>query len=300
MLKKFISILNFILTHPLTRNQKAKTLFYYLRWQIGARLLNKQVIIPWVDDAKLIAGIGESGSTGNLYTGLMDYEEMFFLLHALQDTETFVDIGANTGTYTILASKVIGAPSISYEPIPETFEKLLDQIHINRVNHLVSAKNKGVGDKHTNLFFTNDHDTMNKVSIVGKSNNTIEVETILLDEDLDKSKKYFFKIDVEGFEYNVIKGANQILASPNAMVLVLELNDCCHEFGQSNESIHHKIIGLQFTAVSYDPIHRSLIPLDSYNRNSKNTIYVKNLGLMQDRCLSAPKRCIHTANHIYI
>lgn len=300
MLKKIILILNFILTHPLTRNQKAKTLFHYLGWQIGARLLNKQVIIPWVNDAKLIAGIGESGSTGNLYTGLMDYEEMFFLLHALQDTETFVDIGANTGAYTILASKVIQAPSVTYEPIPETFERLLNQIHINRINHLVSARNKGVGDKHTNLFFTNNHDTMNKVSIMGKFINTIEVETILLDEDLDRSKKYFLKIDVEGFEHNVIKGAHEILASPNTIALILELNDSGSEFGQSNESLHHEIIGLNFISVSYDPINRSLTPLNCYNKNGKNTIYVKDINLMQSRCLSAPKRCIHTANHIYI
>lgn len=300
MLKKIISTLNFIFTHPLTKANKLKSSFRYLHWQIGARILGNQVLIPWVDDAKLIANIGDSGSTGNIYTGLMDYEEMFFLLHALQDTETFVDIGANTGAYTVLASKVIGAPSITYEPIPVTFEKLLDQIHINRIDDLVKAKNNGVGDEHIHLFFTNNHDTMNKVSLTGKTKNTVQVETIILDEDLDKSKKYFLKIDVEGFEYNVIEGAHKILESPNAMALILELNNSGQEFGHSNESIHHKITGLQFIAVSYDPIRRSLTPLDSYNKNSKNTIYVKNFGLMQERCLSAPKRCIHTAGHIYL
>ena len=300
MLKKIYPTLNFIFKHPLTKNNKLKSLLRYLRWQIGARILGRQVISPWIDDAKLIANIGDSGSTGNLYTGLMDYEEMLFLLHALQDTETFVDIGANKGAYTVLASKVIGAPSIAYEPIPETFEKLLDQIHINRIDDLVKAKNNGVGNKHINLFFTNNHDTMNKVNATGKSQNTVEVQTIILDEDLDKNKTYFLKIDVEGFEYNVIEGALKILASPNTMALILELNDSGHEFGHSNESIHHKIMGLQFTAVRYDPIRRSLTSLDSYNKNGKNTIYVKNLGLMQERCLSAPKRCIHTAGHIYL
>ena len=33
---------------------------------------------------------------------------MLFLLHALQTTETFVDVGVNAGVYTVLALKVVG------------------------------------------------------------------------------------------------------------------------------------------------------------------------------------------------
>jgi FkbM family methyltransferase len=271
-----------------------------MRWQIGARLINRPVIIPWVDSSKLITGMGESGSTGNLYAGLMDYEDMLFLLHALRPTETFVDIGANIGAYTILASKVIRSPSIAYEAIPETFERLLDQIHINRINDLVCAKNNGVGDKHVNLFFINNLDTMNKVSINGKSENSTQVEMVTLDDELDKNKNYFIKIGVEGFEFNVIKGGNHILALPNVMALILELNDSGNEFGYGNYTIHNEIIRLNFTAVKYNPSKRSLSAIDSYNKNGKNTIYVKDLNLMQSRCISAPKRCIHSAHDIYL
>jgi FkbM family methyltransferase len=300
MLKKIISTAKFLLEHPLTKSQIVKTLYHYMRWQIGARLINRPVIIPWVDSSKLITGMGESGSTGNLYAGLMDYEDMLFLLHALRPTETFVDIGANIGAYTILASKVIRSPSIAYEAIPETFERLLDQIHINRINDLVCAKNNGVGDKHVNLFFINNLDTMNKVSINGKSENSTQVEMVTLDDELDKNKNYFIKIDVEGFEFNVIKGGNYILALPNVMALILELNDSGNEFGYGNDTIHNEIIRLNFTAVKYNPSKRSLSAIDSYNKNGKNTIYVKDLNLMQSRCISAPKRCIHSAHDIYL
>ena len=60
------------------------------------QLLGRKVIVPWVEDSKFIAGIGETGLTGNLYTGFMEYEDMLFLLHALDTDETFVDVDSRS------------------------------------------------------------------------------------------------------------------------------------------------------------------------------------------------------------
>ena len=157
MIGRFYSTLKFILTHPLIKRDKKWACFLnYTFWQIGARLLAKKIIVPWVGESKLIIGIGETGATGNVYTGFAEYQDMLFLLHALRPEETFVDIGANIGVYTILASKVIGAKTISFEPIRSAYDRLLDQVKINRVDHLVSAENKGVGEKNEYLFFINN------------------------------------------------------------------------------------------------------------------------------------------------
>jgi len=300
MLKEFHSITKFILNHPLTEQNKFKAIVSFMRWQIGARLLGRKVIVPWVEDSKFIAGIGETGLTGNLYTGFMEYEDMLFLLHALDTDETFVDVGANVGAYTILASKVVKANSISFEPLLETVERLKDQIQINRIDDLVSVINKGVGDKAGMLFFTNDNDTINKVSLAGNTEHTTKVEVTTLDDELYKNKKYFFKIDVEGFEYNVIEGAKEILSSPNTSALIIELNGSVEEFGHTNEDIHNKLIKLNFKPVRYDPINRLLTGLNDYNKNGGNTIYVKDIDLIMARCKAAPKRCVHTASEIYI
>ena len=83
----------------------------------------------------------------------MEHEDMLFLLHALKPNETFIDVGANIGAFTILASKVVKSHSISFEPLPETAERLKDQIHINRIEALVNIKNMGVGNKKRISFF---------------------------------------------------------------------------------------------------------------------------------------------------
>ena len=290
----------FIVKHPLNLNYKVEALLKFFKWQLSTRLLRMKVIIPWVDDCRFVAGVGETGLTGNIYAGFTEYQDMSFLLHALQPTEVFVDVGANIGAYTILASKVLKAKSISFEPLPETVERLKDQIHINRIQNMVEIKNMGVGDKIGPLFFTNTNDTINKVSVIGEAKNTTRVDVVTLDGQLNTDVQYFLKIDVEGFEYNVLEGASRLLSSDQISAIIIELNGSGEEFGHSNEEIHNKLISFEFIPVSYDPISRHIRTIDSYNRDCGNTIYVKNLKAISDRCKLAPKRTIHTAFGIEI
>jgi FkbM family methyltransferase len=270
----------------------------FVRWQLGSRLLGKKVVVPWVDNTRLLTGPGETGLTGNLYCGLMEYEDMLFLLHALHPDETFVDIGANAGAYTVLASGVVGSPSIAFEPLSETVDRLKDQVHLNRIHDRVSVRNLGLSDKPGELFFTNNSDTMNKVSLLAMNHQTEKVRVTTLDNELDTDRTYFFKLDVEGFEYQVLAGGIGIFASDRTSALIIELNGSGEEFGHSNAEIHHKLLSLQFQSVSYDPIGRLLTKMNDYNRRGGNTIYVKNFEQMANRCKTAPKRCIHTANDI--
>lgn len=299
MLKHLFAIAKFITQHPLTRDNKVKALMNFVRWQIGSRLIAKQVVVPWVEDAKFITGRGETGLTGNIYTGFMEYEDMVFLLHALQDDEIFVDVGANVGAFSILAAKVVKSTAIAFEPLPETVERLKDQMQINRLSDMVSVRNNGVGDKNGSLFFTNNNDTINKVSLEG-GDNTTKVDVVTLDDVLEKNQKYFFKIDVEGYEHNVIEGGKNILSSPNTAAVITELNGSGEEFGRSDDEIHDQLLALNFIAVRYDPQTRTLKKLDSYNKDGGNTIYIKDLNGISSRCKAAPKRVVHTAGGVQI
>ena len=289
------AVAKFIVQHPLNADHKLKALTKFIKWQIAIRILKKKVIVPWVEDSMFISGLGETGLTGNLYAGFMEYEDMIFLLHALHPTETFVDVGANIGAYTILASKVVKSNSIAFEPLATTVERLEDQIQINRINAAVDIRNMGVGDKEGSLFFTNNNDTVNKVSLAGEVENTTMVKVSTLDTELAKVNKYFFKIDVEGFEYNVIEGASELLSNNNVSAIIIELNGSGEEFGHSNEDIHKKLLSFGFVAVAYEPQSRSLTKLKSYNKGGGNTIYVKDVALISERCKSAPQRVVNTA-----
>lgn len=295
----FIGILNFIARHPLNSDHRISAIFGFIKWQLAIRSIKKRVIIPWVDDAFFISGLGETGLTGNIYAGLMEYEDMAFLLHALRPSEIFVDVGANVGAYTILASKVVKSASVAFEPLPNTAQRLRDQVQINDIAACVDIRKIGIGNKQEILSFTNNQDTTNKVSLEVDCDNTTRVSVSTLDIELTDANQYFIKIDVEGFEHNVIEGGSNILSSGNVPALIIELNGSGDSFGYSNQDVHQKLLGFGFFPISYQPKCRTINRLTGFNQNGGNTIYIRDFLEISERCKAAPKRVIHTA-HDYL
>lgn len=145
-----MSVLNtfqFIFSHPLTRTRKIATFKRWLRWQLGSRITPGSSAVQFVENSRLLAQPGMTGATGNIYCGLHEFSDMGFLLHFLRENDLFMDVGANIGSYTVLASGVIGAETICFEPIPKSFEHLLDNININRLVDRVQALNVAVGSE---------------------------------------------------------------------------------------------------------------------------------------------------------
>src|SRR5438552_2237409 len=105
-------MLRFITSHPLNRTRRIVAVGQFVRWQIMSRLRLETEFL-WVEGAKLLVKRGMTGATGNIYCGLHEFVEMAFCLHLLRRDDLFLDIGANVGSYTVLASKVCGARSIA-------------------------------------------------------------------------------------------------------------------------------------------------------------------------------------------
>ena len=79
-----MSLLNtvkFITTHPLNRGHKLKSSSRFAKWQIGSRLVSGAIVYDWVNGSKFLVKTGETGLTGNIYTGLHEFADMAFLLH---------------------------------------------------------------------------------------------------------------------------------------------------------------------------------------------------------------------------
>lgn len=269
-----LKILNFIYKHPLNTNRKVESLLTFFLWQICSKLWNGSFVYNWIGDSKLIISSGMTGATGNIYVGLMEYEDMSFLLHYLHEDDLFFDIGANVGVYTVLASKVKHANTVCIEPLPVTYEKLRDNIQINRLNNVTSL-NIGLSYEKSKLHFTTDKDTMNGVAIASDVNNQEEVDV----DTLDNIGKLYgvprvIKIDVEGFEANVLKGAHKVLQDEKLEVIIIELNGSGIKYGFSDDKIHNDLKKLGFNSFKYVPLKRKLIKLEKHG-TTHNTIYIR-------------------------
>jgi FkbM family methyltransferase len=140
-------------------------------------------------------------------------EMLFKLLH---DGDNIFDIGANIGWYSChMAKKLPKAKIFSFEPIPETFEKLYNNINVNEISNVL-LNNIAFSSKKENLTFyysplvtgasssqnITENENMSKLECAADTiDNYIAVNNI---EKLD-----FIKCDVEGAEYFVFQGGNK-------------------------------------------------------------------------------------------
>ena len=96
-----LSTIRFITNHPLNREHKLGAIIRFAKWQLGSRLVPGAVVYDWINGSRFLVKTGETGLTGNIYTGLHEFPDMGFLLHFLRSDDLFVDVGANVGSYTI-------------------------------------------------------------------------------------------------------------------------------------------------------------------------------------------------------
>lgn len=242
-----LKTLSFITSHPLTRDRPLAAIGRFVRWQIESRL-KKEVEFEWIEGSKLIVRNGMTGATGNIYCGLHEFADMAFLLHFLRPGDLFVDVGANIGSYTVLASAVCGAETIAIEPDPVTMGWLKKNIAANQIGDAVTTVEAAVGREEGEVNFTVGLDTVNQVAHAGHQN-TRKVRVVRLDDLLSGRSPAFIKLDVEGYEAEVIGGASETLKNPSLLAIETESRDT---------EVLSKLRSVGFVEYCYDPVGRSL------------------------------------------
>lgn len=235
-----------------------------------------------------------TGATGNLYFGLHEFSDMAFVLHALRPGDVFVDAGANVGVYTVLASAHVGATSYSFEPDSVTFGHLKNNIVINHISQSVQAHNMALGREQGTLQFTKGLDTVNHVvktdaisTSDGIGSQSVHVMTLDSLHLPALERPIIIKIDVEGFETEVIHGAKNLLTHPQPLAIIIELNGSGGRYGYREEDIHQTLLQYGYRPYVYDPFRRALNEINTFGHY--NTIYIRHIALVQERCLEAEK-----------
>jgi len=259
--------------HPLNRGSELAAIARWIRWQLASRVAARPIIVPFVGGTNLFARAGETGVTGNIYYGLAEYEEMAFALHLLRAGDVFVDIGANAGSYSVLASGVTGARTIAFEPIAETADRFEANVRLNQLEERVTLHRLGVGSGSGMLRFTTDRDTVNRVAIDGEAGTEIPIAS--LDEMLDGLSPTLVKLDVEGFESEVLAGARDTISRPSLLAIIVEINDSFRVYGGTLQQVVQPLEAAGFRPYAYDPATRSLHPLTGPNARAGNTIFVR-------------------------
>jgi FkbM family methyltransferase len=268
-MKAVINLVRFFSCHPLTRDAPMKAWARFALWQISS-LLRQEVIVPWIAGQRLAVRRGMTGATGNIYAGLHEFSDMMFLLHFLRPGDTFLDIGANVGSYTVLASGVCGAATWAFEPAPKTVNDLRRNIEINGLENLVTVFEFALGPSKAEIPFTIDLDTTNKVATEGVKNVRM-VHQEMLDTLTANCTPVMVKMDVEGYEEEVLRGAQATLAIKSLKAIELET---------VTPEIKRMLFKNGFEQAYYDPFNRMLSqrPVDLPSANSlflRDSVFVR-------------------------
>jgi FkbM family methyltransferase len=276
--------LRYIRRHPLNRERPTAAIWRLVAWQARSRLARRPLVVPFVDDTRLFLSRGMTGATGNVYCGLHEFHEMALVMHAMRPGDLFLDVGANVGSYTILASGVAGAQAIAIEPVPSTHAALRANVDGNALGERVDCVPMAIGDHEGRVNFTVDRDSMNHVARSGERGATIEVAMTTLDALCANRKPSLVKVDVEGHEASVLRGAHGVLRDSSLRAAIVEVWD------ESRDEVEHTMLRFGFTALAYDPgtrrLSQSEVPALS------NVLYVRDHEWLAARCESAPSRLV--------
>ncbi len=165
-----------------------------------------------------------------LEKGMGESDVLEKLLRAARSGEVIYDIGASLGTHTIFMAKKVGENGrvIAFEPEAKSYERLKTNIEINDLKNVI-AMNIALGDSLSEGFLYGYGGGYGSFNLMrqGKDISTEKVK-IVPGDILVENKRFPFpnlvKIDVEGYEYAVIRGLQKTLRDETCRMVCCEIH----------------------------------------------------------------------------
>lgn len=180
------------------------------------------------------------------YRLITEKGDIKFLLQQNLTGRVVIDIGANKGIYSYWMSKKVGENGrvIAFEPQPELEKHLVELKSAFKLHNLIIV-NKGLSSLRDKRKLFRPEVGSGSASFNQHSSDwqSIEVDVVTLDEYYDNSRPIkFIKCDVEGHEYEVLKGSHQILIRDKPCLLF----ECHHSEAERGDIFSY------LTGLSYD------------------------------------------------
>lgn len=233
--------------------------FRRMLWEVcRERRLVTPLVFHWYFPLKLHLHLGNDISLPTFVTGAIDPNEFSFLADFLKEGMTFLDVGANEGFYSVFAAHRVGSRGrvIAFEPSERELRRLTANVELNQLR-TVTIEPVGLFDRDcrkTLRICEYGHEGQNTIGGFAYDVTELESQAVVLrsldgyvrEHQLDRVD--FIKIDVEGAEERVLRGAGESLARFRP-VLMLEMNErslqfqgsCCHAIAEFLEAAGYRL-----------------------------------------------------------
>jgi FkbM family methyltransferase len=218
------------------------------------------------------------------FIGKYEETELQFIERSLNNGNVFIDIGANIGLYTLLASKLVGEEGkvFAFEPFSKNFHSLKKNVSLNRSKNIL-LENLAVAEtnKQIEIFYNDQISNFGIASSYLTQNNMCEkIDAVSIDNYLNKhtvKELSFIKIDIEGGEYPALLGMKETLTNFSPILLVEINQEILSNTPYSERDIIDYLSGLGYNKFLLDD--KGNLLTTSNKIKSNNYVFMKEVSI---------------------
>lgn len=289
----WVKKLGFMVLHPGAFILSQKT--QLLRRKYQSKLQNSDSILV-VFSPSVTVRLWPKGDIAELvYTAGFEHDLISVVIQFLKPGMTVVDVGANCGLYTLIASKCVGnlGKVWAFEPASDTVRLFRDNQKLNATKSVklfkmalgdkknqkvILACEPGLGDGYRYVRYSNK--STNK-----ELDRTVEV---VAGSTLDfvwtkqgKPKIDLIKIDVEGGELKVLKGAQKVLTNHPDLVILMENSAFgLSRVGDDQSSLYAFMASLGYSFYAWNQVHRDWDNTTDFISQAGNVWVTRQINLL--------------------
>ncbi len=238
---------------PGNRGRRLKVLLRSVLWLVNKKTLRRPWTLRVFADLKLRCYPDSIIALHVVQRGeFHDWDTAKFITGFLRQGDTFVDVGANIGLYTVPAAQK--ARVVAVEPSVRNGQRLEENLRINGITS-VRVEACALGEKAGEMAFC-DADALAHVERDG-TGPKVPVRT--LDSILPEDEVSLLKVDVEGFELSVFQGAEDAMQAGRLPVILFEMNHSHERYGVSAAEIFGFLHSQGYQIARYEHDARQLV-----------------------------------------
>ncbi|QKJ97585.1 MAG: FkbM family methyltransferase [Ignavibacteriota bacterium] len=259
---------------------------YYKSLEFLKKTSEFKVKTFWNRDINII--LPESVSVSIWRNGFVESDVTIYLLNYLNKGDTFIDIGAHFGFYTLLAADIVGPKGqvLAFEPTISTFNQLSKNVS-NSKNDNIRIYNLAASNSNTEMEF-NDFGIINSAFnsffenrgdkyFEGKK---IIVNAVIVDdfikENFSKSKISAIKIDAESAEFQVLSGLINVINKDHP-IIILEVGDYSISGTKKSKELIELVESFDYQSFELDKKSFNIMPYIKKNiERYSNILFIPN------------------------
>jgi len=191
----------------------------------------RKIVKKEIDGISYELDLSERIQASIYYYGCFEKETTELINRVTKSGMTVIDVGANIGCHTFRFAKLVGETGkvYAFEPMSHAFKKLKRNNELNTFNNIIFEK-LGVSDKEEEkkIFFTTEWSLLGECTD-GEPEN---IKFTTIDNYFENKRVDIIKIDVDGYETEVIKGGRKTIKKCKPEIIIEICGDAHKKFGK--------------------------------------------------------------------